>query len=168
MSTCKLDPILKLFHVACVITTIALVGWCIKQYSLDYDYTETTFATFHQTEDDIYPSITICNMSPYLEEKVYEHFSNLPIEWKGGPKSIHTSYKNFLDGTNISATVKSDWLRLMNITYDQMLNILLHVDYDEITANLDDLLTSFYITFPLYGRAPGVVNYRIDDGSLVA
>ena len=59
----------KVFHVFCVMTTVGFVGWCINEYSLDHDYTETTFATFHETLDDMYPSITLCDTQPVIGEK---------------------------------------------------------------------------------------------------
>ena len=56
-----------------------LVGWCIREYSLDHDYTETTFASFHETSDDIYPSVTICDMDPMMEEKYDAVFRKTPV-----------------------------------------------------------------------------------------
>ena len=70
---------LNLFHIFCLATTIGFIGWCISEYSLDHDYTETTFASFHETPDDIYPSVTICDMDPMMEEKYDVKFRKIPI-----------------------------------------------------------------------------------------
>ena len=70
---------LNLFHIFCLATTIGFVGWCIREYYLDHDYTETTFASFHETSDDIYPSVTICDMDPMMEEKYDAIFRKTPV-----------------------------------------------------------------------------------------
>lgn len=102
--------ILNFFHVLCVITTISFVAWCIKEYTLDHDYSETKFATFHQTLDDIYPSLTICDEIPFRQAKVEAYFRNHPVLGKTFGKSeksyeqaygtrdskILTSYQQFL------------------------------------------------------------------------
>ena len=176
------DPILKLFHVFCILTTIAFVCWCINEYSLDHDYTETTFSTFHQTIDDIYPSITICNMNPFLERKIDSHFRNLPVigeVYKLYEKSsasglgeytskILHSYQFFLNRPKDSKRASEVWLNNMNITYDQWLQTLQLVDYDKLTTTFEDLLTDFYITFPLTDDHNKLLSYDMENGSLVA
>ena len=73
------------FHIICVLTTIGLVIWCIHEYRLDHDFTETKFKKFHETDEDMYPSFTICNSDP-VDKKVslqsLHYIRTLPITTK--------------------------------------------------------------------------------------
>ena len=165
--------LLNLFHILCIFTTTGFVGWCIHEYLLDHDYTETTFATFHETSNDIYPSITICDMDPFVEEKFDDHLKSMKeigtmIKSSNDLSKFLLSYKLFLKGAPNSTLAKPDWLRNLNATFDQWLNILLHIDYDAATNGLEDLISDFHITFPMDVEAPRMINYQAINGSLVA
>ena len=119
----------NIFHICCLATTIGFVGWCIREYSLDHDYTETTFARFHETSDDIYPSVTICDMDPMMEEKYDDKFRKIPVikkVYRKGEnkdydvrvtKALNTVsyYKRFLNGRNYysTANVDSNWFDIL-------------------------------------------------------
>lgn len=172
---------LNLFHIVCVLTTIGFVGWCINEYSMDHDYTETTFASFQATPEDIYPSITICDMDPFVEDKYEEQLRSIPnignffeaSKTLNDVFGIHQSkalfsYKLFLNGANESLIAQDDFLRVLNITYDKYLYSLQQIDYDESTANLINLLNEFYITFPISADHHKLLNYHVKKGTLVA
>ena len=78
------------------------------------------------------------------------------------------SYQQFLNGRNGSLLAKPDWLRELNMTYDQWLLILSKIDYDEITVGLENLLTEFYITFPIDSEHNKLLHYHEHNGSLLA
>ena len=181
ISTIRND-VLNFFHILCVITTIGLVAWCIHEYTLDHDYSETRFGNFHQTLDDIYPSLTICDEDPFLPAKHDVYLRNVPIIGKKFKQSENSfeeasgkwsskilfSYNLFLNGRNGSLVAKSDWLRELNITYDQLLLVLQNIDYDQITAGLEDLLTELYIEFPINSEHHLLLSYHNQNGSFIA
>ena len=47
---------------------MSLSSWCIYQYFLDEDLTQVNFKRFHEKKEDIYPSISLCFLNPYLPE----------------------------------------------------------------------------------------------------
>ena len=163
---------LKLFHTICLLTTIAFVAWCISEYTLDNDYTQTKFATFHRTVEDIYPSVTICVQDPYVRDKYDSYLRSLPILGKAVDGSyqskILNSYKLFISGDKGSSLETKDWLRNLNTTYAQWIHGLQQIDYDDITSNLDDLLTKFYIQIPIRFDHLDTLSYNASNGSLVA
>ena len=123
---------LNIFHVLCVITTIGFVGWCINEYSLDHDYSETTFATFHETLDDMYPSITVCVGKPVIGEKINLDLVkklNLSIFAKTF-ESVGKSYekqlnKNFL----LKDVANAEWENTYHDWYNMMDNSQLFSSY---------------------------------------
>ena len=59
----------RIFHILCLFSTLVLVFWCVHEYNLDNDLSEIAFKKFHRTPDDIYPSITICTVDPFVRRK---------------------------------------------------------------------------------------------------
>ena len=71
---------------ACILASAGLTLLCIHQYSENRDASSIQFKTYHETEDDIYPSPTLC-FKDYLDHNVFN--SN---------QSLMQRYKSFLDG----------------------------------------------------------------------
>ena len=164
---------LRFFHAICLFTTIAFVGWCINEYTLDNDYTQTKFATFHQTAEDIYPSITICIQDPYIKNKYDSHFRSLPIIGEAADGSLSESrilhsYKLFLSGDRSSSVEDNDWLHLFNTTHEKWIQGLQSIDYDKITSAFEDVLTKFYIQIPIKFDHMDTLSYNASNGSLIA
>ena len=160
------------FHTICLFTAIIFVAWCINEYSLDNDYPVIKFATFHETSKDLYPSITICDHDPYIREKYEPYFKNLPIIGKAADGShqskILGSYILLRRGDKGSALKEKDWLRKLNVTYDQWIDGLQQIDYDKITANFEDILTEFYFQIPIKFDHLDTLYYNMSNGSLIA
>ena len=53
------------YYVLCAFVAIALTSWCIHEYHLDKDVSNIMLRKFHDTEDDIHPSITLCRKDPF-------------------------------------------------------------------------------------------------------
>ena len=90
-------------------------------------------------------------MEPFVEEKYSAYFTNnLPYFNGTSSSTILSAYKWLLGGKSpfFSETEKRRWLRERNSTYDQWLDSLQHIDYDDITLGFKDLLTNFYIRYP--------------------
>ena len=56
------------YCIFCVLCAALLSIWCIYHYFLDEDLTQVNFKRFHEETEDIYPSLSLCFMNPYLPE----------------------------------------------------------------------------------------------------
>ena len=64
--------LLQLFRGICSFIAIALTLWCFYEYELDKDISDISLRRFHETPDDIHPSITLCRKDPF---QCYEKFT---------------------------------------------------------------------------------------------
>ena len=102
------------FSMICLIGTLGLSIYSMYRFSRDEDTTLVKTTKFLSSKDAIYPSLSFCILSPFLEENFKAY----------GDASINmTSYTKFLDGT----------------LWD---NRFLRVDYDNVTASLSDNLVA--------------------------
>ena len=92
-----------LFHTLCIIGAIGMTLFCVFKYFKNESVVSVSYKVFHDTPDDVYPSISICLRAT-----------------KVGP---------FVDTNDISREDISDMMRgltkynqslLMNITYEDM------------------------------------------------
>ena len=151
MSNSKDKCTLKLYRGLCLLTAIILVSWCIYEYSLDRDVTEIKLQKFHESEDDLYPSITICNKSPFYRIKYLNHIKNTSIISLQDPNSIEEpgiikAFNNFINGDG--QALRNNGLLLKN-SYTKLMRSLLELDYDKMTVGIDDLISKFEITIPV-------------------
>ena len=151
MSNSKDNFSLKLYRALCSLAAAILVSWCIYEYTLDRDVTEIKLQKFHETGDDIYPSITICNQSPFYRIKYLNHIQNISITSLQDPNSIEEpgiikAFNNFINGDE--KALGNNGLLLKN-SYDKLMSSLLELDYDEMTVGIDDLISKFEITIPI-------------------
>ena len=70
----------------CILASAGLTLLCILQYSENRDASSIQFKIYHETEEDIYPSPTLC-FEDYLDRNVFD--SNT---------SLMNRYKSFLNG----------------------------------------------------------------------
>ena len=153
----------KLFHFLCIFATIGLVSWCYFEYSLDHDFTEIKFRKFHEKTDDIYPSITICDSSPFesppAKERYASHTKNMLIS------SLPTQVYVMLLYGDKKTLMDSN---LPNNTYEELLLGLHEIDYDEVTTRLGDIVSKFYITIPIHSEDVRRLYYHVSsDDNLI-
>ena len=113
----------QIYHIICLLATIALVAWASYEYSLNEDETQIHINQFHKTAEDIYPSITICIDDPFIERKLKEIH----------PVLTNGTYKAFLGGKGWSPN---------DVDNEGMINI----DYDNVTYQLEDIIDQFDLT----------------------
>ena len=103
----------------CLFTTICLSIYSILRYCRNDDTTLVQVSQYHTSDDNIYPSLTICFGQPFL----LKEFERLNLD------GINmSSYKDFLSGKHWD---------------EQMLSI----DYDNVTVSLENnLVKSYYRT----------------------
>ena len=174
----------NLFHVICLITTIIFVAWCFNEYFLDHDYSETRFAGFHETSEDIHPSLTICNSDPYDYQIFHNSTKNSKAVEKPAQKGPLTTahgqmgsflqhyYSLYIDGNKQalehSQISKASFHRLFNTTYEETLEMLRQIDYDELTVDLTSVLSEVHMTIPILFNRIAYLHYHARNGSLIA
>lgn len=96
------------FRILCLITTIALIVFCLYVYCLNEDVCLVDFKNYYDTPDDIHPTISMCFKNFLDSERLMEHGVN------------DSSYLEYLKGEKISS-------KLSNIDFE---NVTLHLkDY---------------------------------------
>ena len=101
------------FHFICICVTISVVCYCFYQYSLDEDVSLIDFKIFHDDENSLYPTTTLCFYNPFLESELIKYGEGINT----------TSYSKFLQG---------------ELQDERMAAI----DYDKVTISLADKLIS--------------------------
>ena len=103
----------------CLFATIGLSIYSILRYCRNDDTTLVQVSQYHTSDDNIYPSLTICIRPPFLVKE----FERLSLD-----RINMSSYKDFLFGKHWD---------------EQMLGI----DYDNVTVSLaNNLFKSYYTT----------------------
>ena len=145
------------FHrIVCAFLAISLVLWCYSEYQKDHDVTEIMLRTFHETSDDILPSITICHKNP---------FGYHNVEDKINDDVTFQRYRMFIAGS----TKDFDRIReeIGNDTeFNGLIDSLNALDYDEVTLNLNDLISEFNVQIPLHSENIDEITYDVVDNIL--
>ena len=107
------------YCIFCVLCAALLSIWCIYHYFLDEDLTQVNFKRFHEEKEDIYPSISLCFMNPYLPEMFGNiHKTNISLN----------EYLQFLQGNRWKPEI-------------------LTIDYHEVTLDIKKYLIGYDILY---------------------
>ena len=116
-TVCK--TINHIIFILCIFATICLSIYAISRYCENEDITLVQSSKYHTSKDRIYPSISLCIMPPFLEDKFHNY--------KDDTVNL-TSYTQFLEG---------------KIWNSRMLDI----DYDDVTVSFaENLLNAYFVT----------------------
>jgi len=86
MKLCKEEWFKYLFGIICATTSMSLcLYWCYK-FSLNEDVSVVQYKNFYETNDDVFPTTSLCLEKPFLEERLSKYGVNV------------TSYLAFLRG----------------------------------------------------------------------
>ena len=113
----------KIYYGICVCITIILTTWCVYEYSLDPDVSNIALRKFHETSEDIHPTITLCVKDPF----------NLGVlMWSENQSYSNTlrSYQTFITGIGQQGRSIDDFPG---------------IDYDRASASLNEFLEEFSI-----------------------
>ena len=110
MSSLTFKIISYLFHFLCFLVTLYFISTCVFEFYLNEDVSKINFQSFHASEEDIYPSMTLCFLPRFDNEVLKKNGINSSVD-----------YAKFLSG---------DYFE------DKMTNI----DYDNITIDFKDFL----------------------------
>ena len=104
----------NLFHLCCIIATIGTVSRCFYKYSLNNDLTVINFIQFNTDQKSIYPSISLCDFDPCLDEELSKFSKNSTCE-------------NYYNIHNQNTGFNKEFLQ---------------IDYDNFTVELEKYLIS--------------------------
>ena len=102
------DISFKIFLI-CMLSLAIYEG--IERYIQDEDVSLISFKTFHDDNDNLYPTTTMCFYNPFIESKLENY----------GPGINITSYSQYLQGKLLDDRMK-------------------HIPYDNVTVSMDDYL----------------------------
>ena len=108
------------FHCICVLATIILSSKCIYDFFLNENISLVEYRSFQEFGHSGYPSISLCILYPFLENKLRMHGSGINV----------TSYVMFLNGS---------------LSDERMAKI----DYDNVTISLSDYF-DLHSKFPFW------------------
>ena len=148
----KLRLLTVVFRYICLICAISLTIVCIVQFALNKDVAEIKFREYHNTKDDLYPSITFCHLNPFILDKLQRYGKNLTI----------SGYKRYLAGNYDIANqlFELDYQNLDRVFFNQ-------IDYDEVTFHIKDYLTKFLVVFLSNDFVNyDIISYSMQNGSL--
>ena len=79
-----------IFHVVAIAIVITYAISSYQTFEKNDDLCEVNFKKYHSDKDSIYPSISLCFNTPFLDEKLTEHATLINV----------TDYQNYLLGRN--------------------------------------------------------------------
>ena len=108
----------QFFHCINILFKIAVLGFLfleivevLDRFIKNDDVSLISFKTFHEEQDNLYPTMTMCFYNPFIQGELEKY----------GPGINTTSYSQYLQG---------------NVWTDQMQNVL----YDNVTISMEDFL----------------------------
>ena len=108
---------MRFFQLLCNMLAFSLTCWCFHKYWQDKDVSHVNYRRFHDGDDSLYPSVTLCFNNPFLGERLREIGDGINI----------TTYVEFLEGKR----------------WDER---MAGIDYDNVTVELEDYLVFSEIT----------------------
>ena len=121
------------YHIACFIGAVVLIGRCVYIYHLDEDLNTTSYKTFHSNQDSIYPSINLCFGDIWKEEKLYLYGTSA------------ANYKQYLKGELFSHNLSL--IPFQDVTNDPLDYLLGIQMYQEMTNKNKNPSVKFFYDF---------------------
>ena len=181
-----------LFHAICFIAAVILVGRCANIYYKDDDVSLVEYHDFHDSDEHIYPSISVCIKSPILgPPKWIERFGDEDMEasvnltakcWSNFYKSFGEKGKGSFGPFN---QTKQPWswlskragkirMNYLNLLEGKMfdedcfektnmtIEDYFQIDYDDVTKGIEENLNTISMMLKSNGR----INWKFINGSL--
>ena len=170
MEDVKYKCIARIYHLFCLFAAITLTSWCIYEYSMDRDITEIRLRKFHETKDDIHPSITMCSLDPFWDKKYRSYLKNhskLNITNEIQADSMIAFYRSLINAE--STWLQNTVFKGKNESYEDVIQRFQVIDYDSSTLSLKDLISEFKITVPINSEELAGIHYNVlNDTHIVA
>ena len=130
------------FHLLCIVLTVSLLSYCSVKFSWNESTSMVDFRSYHESEKDIYPSISLC-------------FNNM--------ENPHGIYKTDTLNQTYGITDPSRYIELLE--GDNWDTSLLHIDYDKVTMSLEDYIESISILANTH-NGPAVYNWKANSNNI--
>ena len=165
----------QIYHVFCLLVAIALTSWCIYEYSMDRDVTEIKLRNFHDTKEDILPSITLCVLNPFWEEKYRSYIKDhvtFNVSNDKQADEVISDYKMLLGGQTAWQYDIENRFRYekdSSTSTKQLIERLHYIDYDSSTISLKDLVSEFRISVPINSDKLASIEFDVlNDTHIIA
>ena len=116
----------------------------VYEYSLDPDVSNIALRKFHETSEDIHPSITLCVRYPF----------NIKMSENQSYIETLTSYESFIRGT-------------YDEPFRKTINDFPGIDYDRATTSLNEFLKEFFIDVLASIDEPVTLKYHVNADTLL-
>ena len=117
MSLIHRNTVNLLAHILCLFTLVYAAVQCYLDYIKNEDLSEVSFKKYQSKIDSVYPSLSICFMSPFLQERLRKY----------GSMAYTSVYESYLSGS-----------------YDKEQQ-LLNISYEDVSIRADDFLIYTYV-----------------------
>ena len=102
-------------HFMCILLTSMIISYCTFKYIQNDDLSLTDYKQFYDTQDDVFPELSLCFKNPFLNGKLEELYS------------INESlYLRFLQGDYFDKSLQK-------------------INYNDVTIALEDYITEYFI-----------------------
>ena len=81
MSKLIIKLLSDLYHFMCFIVPIYLISTCLCEFYLNEDVSKINFYNFHSSEDDIYPSMTLCFWPKFSDDELKKNGINGSVDY---------------------------------------------------------------------------------------
>ena len=109
-----------IFHCVLIFATVGISIYGIHKYNLDQSVSMVDFKRFHSSENDLYPSLSLCFADAISKEKMKQ-------KHKGRKKVIYTSY---LSGFMVDEYLNKEYL---------------NINYEDVAIQADEYLNEVFI-----------------------
>ena len=160
----KITYFAKVYYLLCVFVAIALTCWCMYEYHLDNDVTDIILHKFHDTPNDILPSITLCDTDPFNEHTMHStgDWNAIITDYMYLINGDQKRFNESLDPTDSFGILHKNPKAIKN--YVEMLNT---IDYDSVTVSLKNFISDFFIQIPFDSEINYSSRYDVIEHSLV-
>jgi hypothetical protein len=76
MKSIKQQIFMYFFSLICISTTLFMCIYWFYEFSLNEDLTVVSYREYHQTDDDVFPTISLCFKNPFVKERLSEYGVN--------------------------------------------------------------------------------------------
>lgn len=109
----------KLFLAVCVLCAVGFTSYCFYQYKKDEDASSIRFKKYHEYEENVYPSLTLC-FADYLDRNAFGNNNSLMEDYKQFLEGkIWNEYLASLDYKNLTIDIKKYLVRAYTVTHDE-------------------------------------------------
>ena len=137
----NMDKITLGFRVVLLITTGVLVVYCVSKYVQNKSTASVDFKTYHETDKDQYPSISMC-----FSDSVFTIYDGEKLRKTYGIDKYYAKINDYVDLVG--------WEYLQFLSGDIWDETMVNVNYDYVTQRINDLFHDLVLATDDLGLEP--------------